>query len=65
MSSESALTQELLQYQIVSALFARTVRHEVVLKGGLALRALYGSSRRSCDPSSRPWALWLLIPGVP
>lgn len=49
MSSESALTQELLQYQIVSALFARTVRHEVVLKGGLALRALYGSQRATQD----------------
>lgn len=49
MSVEGALTQELLQYQIVSALFARTLRHEVVLKGGLALRALYGSQRATQD----------------
>jgi predicted nucleotidyltransferase component of viral defense system len=45
----STIVRELLQTRILSAIFADTMRHELVLKGGMAMRAACGSSRMTKD----------------
>jgi predicted nucleotidyltransferase component of viral defense system len=48
MESE-VLMRDLVQARVLGAIFARSVRDEVVLKGGMALRALFGSQRYTKD----------------
>lgn len=45
----STLVRELLQTRILAAIFSETVRHELVLKGGMAMRAALGSTRMTKD----------------
>lgn len=45
----TTLVRELLQTRILSALFAETMRHELVLKGGMAMRTSCGSARMTKD----------------
>ena len=47
--TDSTDVLELMQYQILGAVFSRSVRNEVVLKGGFALRAILGSARLTKD----------------
>ncbi|MFW6272752.1 MAG: nucleotidyl transferase AbiEii/AbiGii toxin family protein [bacterium] len=46
---EVALQREILQTQILSSMFAKTVENELVLKGGLAFRTAVGSDRKTKD----------------
>jgi predicted nucleotidyltransferase component of viral defense system len=43
------VARDMLQARLLSALFTGNVRREVVLKGGLAMRAAYGSVRHTSD----------------
>jgi len=43
------LERELVQARLLSAVFSRALKNEVVLKGGMAMRALYGSQRHTKD----------------
>lgn len=43
------LARDVLQSRFLSALFASTMRHELILKGGLAMRAVHGSVRYTKD----------------
>ena len=43
------LERELIQARLLSAIFARTTQDQLVLKGGMALRALFGSMRYTKD----------------
>lgn len=43
------LERDLIQARLLSAIFARSVKNQVVLKGGMALRALFGSQRYTKD----------------
>lgn len=47
--NKTTLAREILQTRILSALFADTMRHEFVLKGGMAMRTECGSSRMTKD----------------
>src|SRR3546814_5479761 len=41
--------RKILQARLLSAIFLRSVRHELVLKGGIALRATQGSLRMTTN----------------
>lgn len=43
------IEMELIQARLLSAIFSRSVRNQVVLKGGMAFRALFGSQRATKD----------------
>jgi len=43
------LMRDLVQARVLGAIFARSLKHEVVLKGGMALRALFCSERLTKD----------------
>ncbi|MDE2099865.1 MAG: nucleotidyl transferase AbiEii/AbiGii toxin family protein [Patescibacteria group bacterium] len=47
--NQGALEREILQLRLLSEIFSRTVHGELALKGGMALRALYGSRRATKD----------------
>lgn len=47
--NNSTLVRELLQTRILAAIFSDTVKHEIVLKGGMAMRAALGSTRMTKD----------------
>ena len=47
--TKTDITLDLLQYQVISAIFSRSIGHELALKGGFALRALFGSERSTKD----------------
>ena len=44
-----SLERELVQARVLSAIFSRTVKEQVVLKGGMAMRSLFGSVRYTKD----------------
>jgi predicted nucleotidyltransferase component of viral defense system len=47
--NNTTLVRELLQTRILAALFSETMRHELVLKGGMAMRTAVGSTRLTKD----------------
>jgi predicted nucleotidyltransferase component of viral defense system len=49
MIDQADIARELLQYEIIKEIFSRSVDREIVLKGGFAMRALFGSARRTKD----------------
>lgn len=47
--AQELIEHELIQARLLSAIFSRSVRNQVVLKGGMAFRALFGSQRATKD----------------
>src|SRR3546814_16314014 len=47
--SKQQAEREIMQARLLSAIFLRSVRHALVLKGGMALRATQGSLRMTTD----------------
>lgn len=47
--NQEDIDREVLQYQILQAIFAKAIRGELLLKGGFALRMVAGSPRRTKD----------------
>src|SRR3546814_15560222 len=47
--SKQQAEREILQARLLSAIFLRSVRHELVMKGGMALRVTQGSLRMTTD----------------
>jgi hypothetical protein len=56
-----AFSRELLQAKLLVELMSQAVHEELVLKGGLAMRAVPGSTRYTTDIDldASPWTPWL------
>lgn len=47
--SDAEVARELLQYEVVRSIFVKSTEREIALKGGFAMRALFGSARHTKD----------------
>lgn len=48
-ASDAEIIHEFMQYEIIRSIFVRSTEREIALKGGFAMRALFGSERRTKD----------------